>query len=297
MSLIVTIGVCAKNAENTVKDAIQSIIDQQYQTGLIQLIVVDGFSSDKTMSIVNNLTSNVGLKVETFSDKGSGLGVARQIVVNKAKGKYLIFADADVQLFCDFVGNHVKFMEENPRVGVAFGKPMFQRGTIFSSIWNLYQYSTGGFSGNDATIYRLEVLRKVGGFDPNIKGAGEDNDILRRIQGEGWSVSINERAKFFHKNRRNLKDFLAERSWFGYGGHYFSHKTNTSPSWRDNPFGAFKYGLNTAFKVYRKTHTMISFLIPAPVVLSNLSWWSGYYKAHVDGYGHRLSAVRPEIEN
>ena len=53
-----------------------------------------------------------------------GLVVARQLVVNKANGKHIIFADADVKLFDDFTKKHVSFVEENPNAGVAFGKPM-----------------------------------------------------------------------------------------------------------------------------------------------------------------------------
>jgi len=280
-----------KNSEKTIKDAIDSIINQKYPVELIQVIVVDGCSRDKTMSLLAVATAKTSMEVETYSDMGRGLGAARQIVVNKANGNYIIFADADVKLFDDFARKHVKFMEENPNVGVAFGKPMYQEGTLTSSVWNLYQYATGGFSGNDATIYRPEALRMVGGFDSNIKGAGEDNDLLYRIRAKGWLVATNETARFFHRNRENLKGFLIERFWFGYGGHYFSHKTKQRPTWRQNPIGAFKYGLQMALKAYTLTHKKISFLIPTHVVLSNIFWWFGYYKAHIQGYGHGISQL------
>ena len=286
MSLKVTIGVCVKDSQKTIKEAIDSIINQQYPAELIQLIVVDGCSKDKTMSIVAKTTAKTGVKVETYSDKGGGLGLARQIVVNKANGEYIIFADADVKLFDDFAKNQVKFMEENPNVGVAFGKAMYQEGTLASSVVNLIQFTQGG---NAATIYRPEALRRVGGYDPNIKGAGEDSDLIDRIQTRGFLVSINEQARFFHKSRENLRDLLAELSWLGYGGHYLSHKRNHQyPTWRDNPIGAFRYGLKIAFKAYRLTHKKISFLIPTQMVLNSISWWFGFYKGHIDGYGHKI---------
>jgi glycosyltransferase involved in cell wall biosynthesis len=289
MSLEVTIGVCTKNSEKTIKEAVESIINQKYPAELIRVIIVDGCSKDKSMSIVAGITAKTGVKVETYSDKGRGLSVARQIVVSKANSKYIIFADADVKLFDDFVKNHVKFMEEKPIFGVAFGKPMYQKGTLVSSVWNLYQFATGGFSGNDATIYRAEALRKIGGFDPSIKGAGEDADLINRLRTKGWLVSVNEKARFFHKNRENLSDFLVEQSWFGYGGHYFSHKTHRHPDWRQNPIGAFRHGLKMAFKAYRLAHKKISFLIPMQAVLSSIFWWFGFFKGHMDGYGHKIN--------
>lgn len=289
MSVKVTIGVCAKNSEKTIKETIDSIINQQYPAELIQLIVVDGCSKDKTMSIVADSTGKTRMKVEIYSDEGRGLGAARQTVVNKATGKYIIFVDADVKLFDDFVKMHVKFMEENPSIGVAFGKPMYQEGTLVSSIWNLYQYATGGFSGNDATVYRPEALRSVGGFDSNIKGAGEDTDLLNRIQTRGFLVSVNEQARWLHKNRDNLKGFLAERSWMGYGGHYFFHKINRRPTWHDSFVAAFGSGLKLEYKAYRQTQRKLSFLIPLQLVLGNVFWWFGFFKGHIDGYGHTKS--------
>ena len=295
MSIKVTIGVCAKNSEKTIKETIDSIINQQYPAELIQLIVVDGCSRDKTMSIVADSTGKTRMKVEIYSDEGRGLGAARQTVVNKATGKYIIFADADVILFDDFVKMHVEFMEENPSIAVAFGKPMYQeraRGTLVSSVWNLYQYATGGFSGNDATVYRPEVLRSVGGFDSNIKGAGEDSDLLNRIQTRGFLVSVNKQARWLHKSRENLIGFLAERSWMGYGGHYFFHKFNRRPTWRYSLIAAYGLGLKMASKAYRQTHSKISFLVPLQVVLAYIFWWFGFIKGHIDGYGHKESRGR-----
>ena len=131
-------------------------------------------------------------------------------MVNNANGKYIIFADAAVKTFDDFVKRHVGFVEENPNVGVAFGKPMLQEGTLVSTLWNLYCYALGGFLGNDATIYCPEAIKEVCGFDPKIKGAGEDIDLINKIRAKGWLISINEKARFFHKGRENRTSRLSE---------------------------------------------------------------------------------------
>jgi glycosyltransferase involved in cell wall biosynthesis len=77
MKIKVTIGVCVKNKEKTIKEAVDSIISQKYPAELMQLIVVDGCSKDKTMSIVAATTAKTKVRVETYSDQGRGLGVAR----------------------------------------------------------------------------------------------------------------------------------------------------------------------------------------------------------------------------
>jgi glycosyltransferase involved in cell wall biosynthesis len=77
MSINVTIGVCVKNSEKTIEESIRSIIYQKYSAELIQLIIVDGCSKDKTMAIVNRITEKTLLNVETCSDNGEGLALAR----------------------------------------------------------------------------------------------------------------------------------------------------------------------------------------------------------------------------
>jgi glycosyltransferase involved in cell wall biosynthesis len=287
LSIGVTIGVCVKNSERTIKEALESIISQKFPKELIQLIIVDGCSKDKTLSIVASMTAKTTMNVELYSDGRRGLPAARQMVVSKAKSKYIIFVDADVKLFNNFIENHVTFMEETPSVSVAFGKPMYQEGTLVSSVWNLYQYTTGGFAGNDATIYCSEALRQVGGFDLKMRGAGEDTNLIYRIQGKGWSVSVNEKARFYHENRANLLDFCNERSWFGYGGHYVYHNNkNVAPLWYNIPIRAFVYGFKIARKAYELTTLKKSFLIPVQMTLGNVFWWFGFTKGHLDGYGH-----------
>ena len=282
-----TIGVCVKDSEKTIKESIDSIISQKYPTELTQVVIVDGCSRDKTMSIVTSATAKTDMKVDTYSDKGKGLGAARQIVVNSANGQYIIFADADVKIFDDLVKKHVEFMEENPNIGVAFGKPILQEGPLVSTVHNLYCYALGGFLGNDATIYRAEAIKEVHGFDPKIKGAGEDIDLINRIRAKGWLIAINEKARFFHKGRENLRDYSTERIWFGYGGHYIYHKNrNGYPLWHRLPIGALKHGLKMALRAYRLTHRTISFLIPLQLFLGNIFGWVGFIKGHLDGYGH-----------
>jgi glycosyltransferase involved in cell wall biosynthesis len=292
MSIKVTIGVCVKDSEKTIKESIDSIINQKYPKELLQIVIVDGCSKDKTLPIIASLTSKANARVEIYSDEGKGLGAARQIAVNHTNGKYMIFVDADVRILNDFIEKHVRYMEENPDVCIAFGRPMRpmrQGETLLSAVISLCDYATDGHIGCHATIFRSEALRQVGGFDANIKGAAEDRDVIARSRAKGWLVSTNEKARFFHKNRDNFRDFWKEQKWFGYGDHYLNHKHKKSdPVSHRLPAVMFIYGLRIALKAYKLTHRKMSFLIPLQMVLGSTAWWVGYVKGHMDGYGHEI---------
>jgi glycosyltransferase involved in cell wall biosynthesis len=303
MSARVTIGLCTKDSETTIRQTIESIINQTYPKELIQLIVVDGHSKDKTLSIINSATSKTGRAVETYTDKGEGLGFARQIVVNKALGKYVIFVDSDVVLFSDFIRNDVKFMEENPDIVVAFGVSIVKDGTVRERTL-IGQVSDLAASALDksssvaceATIFRSAALRKVGGFDTKIKGAAEDKDLIARIRQLGMHVSVNETARFLHKYRDTLRASWAEASWMGYGDHYFYHKHGSMGTfWRRFPAGAFVFGLKIASKSYKRTYRKLSFLILPRMILLNIAWWAGFAKGHKYGYGHENFKLKTKL--
>ncbi len=281
----ITVGVCVKNNERTIKTTIESILNQKYPRELMQVIIVDGCSTDRTLPIIENLTSKRDMPVEIFSDQGKGLGAARQMVVANANGDYIIFVDGDVELPEDFVQKQVDFMEKNPKVATACGRYMFREGSLISTVWCLANH-VSRFLGNDATIYRSAVLRHVGGFDQNMRGT-EDKDIVLRIRNKGWEFSVNENTGFYHNSRESFKEFLKEQAWWGSGNHYLNHKHRClNPLWRSLPAGSFIYGLELAMKSYGLTKRKTSFLIPPLLTLGKMAWWFGFIKAHLNGYGH-----------
>jgi len=81
----VTIGFCVKNCEDTVKEALVSVVNQDYPHELIEIIVVDGKSNDRTMQIVKEILSSSDIKAKLFLED-KGLGFARQIVLDNATG-------------------------------------------------------------------------------------------------------------------------------------------------------------------------------------------------------------------
>ena len=48
----VTVGLVVKNCEDTIKETIYSVINQDFPCGLVELIIVDAYSKDRTISIL-----------------------------------------------------------------------------------------------------------------------------------------------------------------------------------------------------------------------------------------------------
>jgi len=298
----ITLGLCVKNSERTLKNCLERILDQNYPKGLIEIIVVDGGSKDKTMKIATSMISNSGVLSKFYSDNGKGLGSARQIVLDNTNSKYVVWVDSDVLISKDFVREQVEFMEQNPQVGVATGKYIYReaQSTLPAMLESLGKYVGSieftntrehrGLPPNDASIYRVKSSKQVGGFDEKIKGASEDEDIIIRMRKKGWLIAVNEKAKYYAFPRETWQDLWIERSWFGYGKHYLGHKhRDLRVCRRSIPLIFFFVGFRVGLKAYKLTLQKKSFLLPLVYVFTTIAWWFGFIKGHIEGYGHERS--------
>ena len=77
----VTVGLVTKNCADYIQDAITSIVKQDFPHDLMELIVVDGYSKDNTLSILKENLDKTNLKYRIFYEN-EGLGQARQMVVD-----------------------------------------------------------------------------------------------------------------------------------------------------------------------------------------------------------------------
>lgn len=69
----VTVGICVKNSEATIKETIESILTQDFPHEQMEIIIVDGNNKDKTMNIAVNCLKKANIKNKVFSVSG-GLG-------------------------------------------------------------------------------------------------------------------------------------------------------------------------------------------------------------------------------
>lgn len=81
----------------------------------VEFIFVNDGSTDKTDSILNDLLNNYNDKRFIYKrlSKNEGVSNARNIGIDIAKGKYLIFIDSDDSFTEDFVSAYYKRIYEN----------------------------------------------------------------------------------------------------------------------------------------------------------------------------------------
>lgn len=89
---MISIIIPVYNSQDFVGECYQSIADQTFQN--YEIIFVDDGSTDKSLHILREIECNDD-KVKVVSQKNSFAGVARNKGLSLAKGKYVLFLDAD----------------------------------------------------------------------------------------------------------------------------------------------------------------------------------------------------------
>lgn len=289
--IIATIGLCVKNAEATIKEAVNSIVDQDFPPELMEIVIVDGCSQDKTLSLTNECLSGTTIKKRVFSEN-NGLGFARQIVVDNASGKYILWVDGDIVLSKNYVKQQVNFMEQHPSVGIAVGSFDILPGDNWVAALENIGYvidssrhqgrSTSKLLGTEGSIFRVKAIRQVDGFDRNIKGAQEDIDIAYRIKKAGWQLRITN-AVFYERQKRTWKSLWKQHCWYGYGLHFVQHKNKGRNLFLDRSVDRIPF----SFLAYKLTHRKVVFLLPLNFIFKKTALLFGFAKAHMEGYGHK----------
>lgn len=285
----VTLGMCVKNAETTVKQAMESVINQDFPHKFMQLIVVDGCSKDRTLSVVENCLGETDLQNKIFHEN-EGLGRARQIVVDNADGNYIVWVDGDMILSGDFVRKQVDFMENNPQVGIAKGKYEMTPGPDLLATLEIYsragakledynsQTARSKSLGTSGCIYRVGAIRQAGGFDEKITGYGEDWDAEYRTRRAGWKLCTTQvRYRDYERLGLTWKN-LWRRYWQrGYDLYrvFQKHKC-VIRLYRMLPPAAFLSGLLKSLTLYKLTRRKIVYLLPFQHTLKNVAWWMGF---------------------
>ena len=287
----VTIGVCVRNCETSVKEAICSILNQDFPHELMEVIFVDDGSNDKTLSIIKDSVIKMDMQVKVFHHEWRGLGPTRNVVVDNAEGEYIVWVDGDMILPRNHVKKQVEFMERNPKVGIAKAKYGVLWGeNVVATLENipfiLYECKDGSANsklpGTGGSIYRVEAIRQVGGFDNYMKGVGEDQDAAHRIRVAGWFI-VRSSAVFYERCRQTWQDLWKQYFRHGYGLYgLYRRNLNIFSLAKMSPIAGFVAGALCTFDAYRLTRRKSVFLLPFHFAFKMTAWCLGFAKSQVN---------------
>jgi glycosyltransferase involved in cell wall biosynthesis len=192
--------------EETIEGCLKSVVNQEFESGRIESIVVDSHSPDDTRAYAKRCADKV------IDLKARGVGKARNAGARVAKSDILLFLDADTFLASDFVAEMYQTFTDARVVCVSGLLRSLER---LNPLDNLFAVSHYGFLNKLAELTarlgfplfpsvccgcRKSVFKAIGGFDEDLAVA-EDITFSRKMGRVGKCV-VNKKATAYTSVRR-----------------------------------------------------------------------------------------------
>jgi len=154
MNVKVTILIVTYNYEQYIGEAIESVINQDYNLDDIELIIIDDGSVDNTKKIVESYYGRIQIKYKFQSNNGKASGT--RVGINLATGKYLFNLDADDFLYSSCISEVVKYYEtDHSLVQVSF------LANKFDMVNNFYEKQLNSHNLVNTSVNGLDFLELV----------------------------------------------------------------------------------------------------------------------------------------
>ena len=239
----VSIIIVNYNVRDLLLNAIASVRDSlEGLTG--EIIVVDNASSDGAIEEINRRFPDV---ITIPLERNIGFGGANNIGIERARGEYILLLNPDTIVEEKTLRTMIAFMRMHPDAGFASSKVILADGSFdaaskrgFPSPWSSFCRVFGLsrlfprsklFGGYNLTYLdpdeesrveaicgcfmfcRGDLLKELGGFDPDFFMYGEDLDLCYRARQAGWEIYYHPGTTIVHlkgeSTRRSSIDALA----------------------------------------------------------------------------------------
>lgn len=218
--MLITITVCARDAEDWVEDCLSSLCAQDHRP--LQIIAVDDGSNDATLERMQSFLPPKESELELLvrSQGRLGLSAGRNHAVNEAAGEWIAITDIDCRPDSNWISTMLTGLSglEGEDVVALTGRTVFDSGS--SRISRLRSESIAkkyanrdkivSLANGPCSMFRADILRSIGGFSPDWFHAEDMEVSIRMIQGGGTILYVPE-ATVQHVAEEGVLRFLKKR--------------------------------------------------------------------------------------
>jgi len=222
----VSVIVPVKNGAAHVGELLASLVQVDYDRDKLEIIVVDGNSTDNTREIISQYP------VKLLTEERPGLNAARNTGIKHSSGEFIIFTDFD----CVVPKNWIKKIVENFQnsdVGCVGGSILgyyndflsryadesiipvmrvFKKRKVLTAVKPPQQYPAGC-----NMAIRQDILKKSGVFDESVKYGFDEDELVERINLAGYKMVLDPNVSVKHKHRSVIRELIKQTFNYGRG--------------------------------------------------------------------------------
>ena len=243
----ISILIPIKNEEKNILQCLSQLAAQTYEKNKMEIVVIDGMSTDKTRDIINDFKNKMPvLDITLLDDPKNQRASGMNIGIQNAKNEIILRIDARTNIANDYIEQCVKTLLATKADNVGgvqqpkITENLTQQAIGFAMAYPFgignAQFRLGKKSGWVDSVYLgcfwREIFNRIGYFDEGIPIISEDSDINYRIRKQGGKVYLNKDIIVHYLPRDTFSDLAT--LYFRYGGAraVFLRKWSQLTSWR-----------------------------------------------------------------
>lgn len=226
-NLLISVVVCTYNRSSLLHLCLESLLAQNFDKSLFEILIIDNNSNDQTQKVVENfIASNENLRI--LVEARQGISFARNRGFLEARGKYVAYLDDDACANENWLFEMANFIKNNPKVR-AFGGPYDRFFLETPPNWFPDDYgknilreedfiidiSKGEWISGSNMVFSKDIFIDFGGFNVNFGPIGnkmiygEETDLFLRL--------IKSGVKIYYVHSMMVKHLVADykfRLWW-----------------------------------------------------------------------------------
>lgn len=228
---LVSVIIPTKNEEDYISKCIESLESSDYPNEKLELMIVDGGSTDKTIEMIENLQRKHH-NIRLIRNNGANTSVGRNIGVKNSAGDIVFNFSSHALVEKETIRVLATKLCNSPNEVVGVGCkdkiPMDQSSNIAIGIDSITSTVLGGtlmhqqvilkeerYSDSISfTVYRKKIFEEIGFFNPAFP-AGDDAEFNLRIRRAGYKLLFTPVTCVYRYRRERLKKFFWQMFHYG----------------------------------------------------------------------------------
>ncbi len=217
----------AYNEEGSLENTIRALIEVDYPKDKKEIIIINDGSKDNTLKIARRLEKEFK-EVKVLDKNNSGKANSLNEALKIAKGELIAVVDADSYPRKDALKNMVGHFEDK-NVTAVTSRVLVKNKDNLLCRFQVMDYSIIAWTrklldfvdsvyvtNGPLSIYRKDIAKKIGGFDPN--NLTEDIEITWHMLSEGYNTRMSYNAIVYTTVPEDLNTWIKQRVRWNLGG-------------------------------------------------------------------------------
>ena len=210
----ISIIITTFNNQQTIDECLKSIFKLDYPKNLLEVILIDGASKDKTVEIAEKHPIKI-------ISKPLNAPAAYNLALKHVKSKIVGFIDSDAKVDPNWLKILITDIEDPEVAGISGSIETWNKenkwarciGYDLKNRYNRIKKSVIRVATMNLLL-KKDIIEDIGGFDENLSSQ-YDTDLGFRITNKGYKILLNSRAKCHHFNRSDLGSYFKQQLQYG----------------------------------------------------------------------------------